>query len=74
MRRTLLRMLRRGQDRRTARSLKRASCEPLTKPAQARRLRPAAARITGRYALLGAFLMSSDSHPRPGSMTQLARA
>ncbi|KQQ83808.1 hypothetical protein ASF73_17555 [Xanthomonas sp. Leaf131] len=55
-------------------SLNRLAHKALTKPAQARRLRPAAARITGRYALLGALLMSSDSHPRPGSMTQLARA
>ncbi|PMR86151.1 hypothetical protein C1H21_19585 [Xanthomonas arboricola pv. juglandis] len=46
----------------------------LTTPAQARRLRRAAARSTGRYALSEPFLMSSDSHPRPGSMTQLARA
>ncbi|PPU29912.1 hypothetical protein XspCFBP7912_17525 [Xanthomonas sp. CFBP 7912] len=46
----------------------------LTKPTQARRLRRAAARIAGRCALSEPLSMSSDSHPRPGSMTQLARA
>ncbi|PPV11379.1 hypothetical protein XavaCFBP5823_03080 [Xanthomonas axonopodis pv. vasculorum] len=54
--------------------LKRPARRALTKPTQARRLRRAIARITGRYAPLEPLPMSSDSHPRPGSMTQLARA
>ncbi|OQP38381.1 hypothetical protein IB62_010205 [Xanthomonas euvesicatoria] len=53
---------------------KRPARRALTKPTQARRLRRAIARITGRYAPLEPLPMSSDSHPRPGSMTQLARA
>ncbi|PPV08011.1 hypothetical protein XbrCFBP1976_04725 [Xanthomonas bromi] len=54
--------------------LKRATRRALTKPTQTRRLRRATARITGRDAPLEPLPMSSDSHPRPGSMTQLARA
>ncbi|AZR24461.1 hypothetical protein NX81_021815 [Xanthomonas vasicola] len=54
--------------------LKRPAHRALTKPTHARRLRRATARITGRDAPLESLPMSSDSHPRPGSMTQLARA
>ncbi|PPT66300.1 hypothetical protein XarbCFBP8150_17250 [Xanthomonas arboricola] len=46
----------------------------LTKRAQARRLRRAAAGSPAGTHFSEPLLMSSDSHPRPGSMTQLARA